>query len=217
MNDFRVYHEHELNPDGHPEEWHDTIKPMVRELAGNRCQRCGHHYRIGTDGVWEPRNRLADDLKLDARMVDAGMEIVADRDDMLNPSMTPRRRHWSACDEGCTHGGIIRYRLPGDTGWTTTDHELNPIRHAVLRRGGAVQALWRPLVVIPLDGDKANCQWFNLAALCAVCSHHPYWELLAEDWSRTHVAGWTAMQMDGIELTPDEAREREHELIGVSA
>lgn len=67
---FRQYSEHECQWDGYPYAWeHETecivafggvpvpavslvapIKDWVREMAGHRCLRCGHPYRVGEVG-----------------------------------------------------------------------------------------------------------------------------------------------------------------------
>lgn len=48
---LRVYEE--AGRDGYPAEWHSEIKHLVRELAENRCVRCGHPYRRGEHGNGE--------------------------------------------------------------------------------------------------------------------------------------------------------------------
>ena len=58
---LRVYFDPaEIGSDGYPHAWHGrwgvnncemAIKDLVRELAGNRCVRCGHPYAKG-DGQW---------------------------------------------------------------------------------------------------------------------------------------------------------------------
>lgn len=50
---FRIYGPEDLfDPDGYPFAW-QTVKHLVRELAGGRCVRCGHPYEKG-DGEWSP-------------------------------------------------------------------------------------------------------------------------------------------------------------------
>lgn len=48
---FRIYEPAECGPDGYPLAWHETVKHLVREQAGNRCVRCGHPYAKGA-GEW---------------------------------------------------------------------------------------------------------------------------------------------------------------------
>jgi hypothetical protein len=53
---LRVYELSECGPDGYPPAWHESVKDLVRELAGHRCVRCGHPYRKGEHGTgeWSP-------------------------------------------------------------------------------------------------------------------------------------------------------------------
>ena len=87
----------------------------------------------------------------------------------LPASLSLRRAgdgEWSPCDEHCTHNGPVRYwndDLPGHV-YAPED----PATH------GAVawqhrQAQWRILTVHHLTGEKADCRWWNLAALCQRC------------------------------------------------
>lgn len=56
------------------------------------------------------------------------------------------------------------------------------------------------LTVHHMDGDKSNCQWFNLLALCQVCHLsfqarvNPFRPFAGEhaDWFRVYVAGFYA-------------------------
>ena len=68
--------------------------------------------------------------------------------------------------------------------------------HAHSREG------WRILTVHHLDGDKANCQWYNLAALCQRCHLHiqakvvmqRVWAFDHSPWFVPYVAGYYAAQ-----------------------
>jgi hypothetical protein len=67
---LRIYPPEAVGPDGYPMEWHFTsftddgerlpaVKHYVRELAGHRCERCGHPYPPGIAetcprGEWTP-------------------------------------------------------------------------------------------------------------------------------------------------------------------
>ena len=59
---------------------------------------------------------------------------------------------------------------------------------------------WRVLTVHHLDGDKANCQWFNLAALCQRCHltiqgkvvMERVWAFEHSPWFVPYVAGYYA-------------------------
>ncbi|MHB1950211.1 MAG: hypothetical protein ACYCQK_01900 [Acidiferrobacteraceae bacterium] len=114
---FRIYTPDECGPDGYPLAWHRLdgygggIKDLVREQGAHRCVRCRHPYRVGRDGIMEPvaGGRLARDLGIDPRALDLGFEIVADRDGLLDDiALRTRRRHWSPCERGRTHGTAAR-------------------------------------------------------------------------------------------------------------
>jgi 5-methylcytosine-specific restriction endonuclease McrA len=62
---MRLYDPNECQLTGYPVQWdhthwiddekYDAIKHQVRELAGHRCVRCGHPYRVGqTSPAWSP-------------------------------------------------------------------------------------------------------------------------------------------------------------------
>ena len=59
---------------------------------------------------------------------------------------------------------------------------------------------WHVLTVHHLDGDKANCRWWNLAALCQRCHLHiqakvkmeRVWMFDHSEWFVPYVAGYYA-------------------------
>ena len=59
---------------------------------------------------------------------------------------------------------------------------------------------WRILTVHHLDGDKSNCRWHNLAALCQRCHLHIQgkvvmsrtWMFEHSEWMKPFVAGYYA-------------------------
>lgn len=71
----------------------------------------------------------------------------------------------------------------------------------------------RCLTVHHMDGDKANCRWWNLLPLCQVCHltiqgkvipERPYlWE--HSDWIKPYVAGFYAWYYGETEITREEA------------
>lgn len=69
------------------------------------------------------------------------------------------------------------------------------------------------LTVHHLDGDKANCRWWNLLALCQSCHLSIQGRVIPErpwlyehsDWFRPYVAGFYASYYSGVEITRDEA------------
>lgn len=58
--DLRLYEPCEAGCDGYPLAWHETLKHLVREEAGNRCVRCFHPYKNGKHGrgEWTPCDEL---------------------------------------------------------------------------------------------------------------------------------------------------------------
>ena len=72
---------------------------------------------------------------------------------------------------------------------------------------------WRILTVHHWDGDKANCRWWNLMALCQRCHlsiqgrvdpHRPYFLEHAE-WCKPYAAGFYAFKYQGRELSRADA------------
>lgn len=127
---------------------------------------------------------------------------------------------WSPCDERCTHRGPVR--TVGSDGRTfEVDFEIATAAH--LARFAAVEARWRILTVHHLDGNKLNCRWWNLAALCQRCHlqiqgkvkmHQTYpWE--HSDWFKPYAAGYYAMAYLGEELTREETVARLDELLAL--
>jgi hypothetical protein len=122
---------------------------------------------------------------------------------------------WSPCDERCQHGSEgVRWRnRMGE--WTTVPLNLDA--------DTAQEARWRILTVHHLTGVKADCRWWNLAALCQRCHLtvqgrvlmprvYP-WEHSA--WFKPYAAGWYAWTYLGLELSREETEERIDELLGL--
>lgn len=71
----------------------------------------------------------------------------------------------------------------------------------------------RVLTVHHMDGDKRNCRWWNLLALCQVCHLQVQARVIPErpwlfehsDWFRPYVAGFYAWYYGGAEVTREEA------------
>lgn len=108
---------------------------------------------------------------------------------------------WTPCDKYCAHGGPVRVLM---------DHTLG-------------EARWRILTVHHLDGDKANCRWWNLAALCQRChltiqgrvQLHRIWPWEHSDWFKPYAAGWYAFAYLGEDLTREETVARLDELLAL--
>lgn len=229
MNVFRLYAPEECGSDGYPPEWHQLLKHQVREDAGHRCIRCGHPYRVGVDGVMEPASAEADELaaaaRISPRALELALELVADETGLLNevPLSKVRRQHWSPCDEKCTHRGPYRYRHGPVDQWFFTPEDELWIGEAGIGPGVGIeiQALWRILTVHHLDGNKGNCRWWNLVALCQRChltiqgkvQMARVWPWEHSDWFRPYVAGYYASVYLGEELARSEVEARVDELL----
>lgn len=110
---------------------------------------------------------------------------------------------WTACDEQCRHDGPVR----------------SPY---IVGEEPITEAQWRILTVHHLDGDKLNCRWWNLAALCQRChltiqgrvNMQQHWAFEHSGWFKPHAAGYYAHRM-GLELTREQVMERLEELLAI--
>lgn len=123
---------------------------------------------------------------------------------------------WSPCDTKCTHRGPVR--LDG------TPRELVYFTAGgCVRYGRTVEARWRILTVHHLDGDKTNCRWWNLAALCQVChlsvqgrvKMAQVYPFEHTEWFRPYAAGYYAWVYLREDLTRDEVDSRLDELLAL--
>ncbi len=167
------------------------LKGRVRLEAGHRCERCKHPFVTKGDAPFLSRLR--------------GEEVL------------PTPGHWSRCDEQCVHAGPVRWRvftpaaLGDETKYEPTYVELTGVtQRAVLEQAkyrtwdelihGGLEAEWRVLTVHHLDGDKANCRWWNLATLCQRCHLEIQAKVVMErvyvhehsEWFKPHAAGYYA-------------------------
>lgn len=132
---------------------------------------------------------------------------------------------WSDCDERCTHRGPYRYRHGHIDPWFETPEDEPWVGEAGIGAtvGIEVQARWRILTVHHLDGNKANCRWWNLAALCQRCHLQiqgkvqmaRVWPWEHSEWFRPYVAGFYAATYLGEDLTRTEAEARLDELLAL--
>ncbi len=131
---------------------------------------------------------------------------------------------WTPCDERCTHDGPLRLRYATEVGpefpvlsagFTARDVVAIYAPHAT------TEAAWRILTVHHLDGRKANCEWWNLAALDQRCHltiqgkvrmDRP-WPWAHSDWFRPHAAAWYALRYLGENLTYTDTMARLDELL----
>lgn len=122
---------------------------------------------------------------------------------------------WSPCDERCEHDDRKVRWLNRMGEWTIVP--LNLDEDAVR------EAQWRILTVHHLDGNKANCRWWNLAALCQRCHLQIQGKVKMErvypwphsDWFRPYVAGYYAWTYLGLELSREETEARLDELLAL--
>jgi hypothetical protein len=188
-----------------------SLKALVRLEAGHRCVRCKHPY--------VPKG---DAKLLGVESSGAGGEHMGGR--------------WSACDERCDHRGPFRWRAVGweEGRWQPCDDKGEGIglypEHGEWFRDALVdvpveivESEWRILTVHHLDGDKANCRWWNLAALCQRCHLEIQGKVIMErvyphehsEWFRPYVAGYYAWVYLGEELTREQVMGRLDELLGL--
>lgn len=179
----------------YPADWPE-IGDRVRAAAGHRCIRCGHPYKTGEHGKGE----------------------------------------WTPCDEQCRHGGPLGFRYDGGdaNGNEVISVKVNAVTRAEYtaaqlikeNRGRepdrVVVAEWRILTVHHLDGDKSNCEWWNLLSLCQRCHLQiqtrlnpelPYF-LEHSDWFKPYAAGFYAKKYEGVNLTREQVAARLDELLG---
>lgn len=132
---------------------------------------------------------------------------------------------WSPCDGRCTHRGPYRYRHGDGDEWFYTLEDEPWIGEAGIGQsvGIEVQARWRILTVHHLDGDKANCRWWNLAALCQRCHlqvqgkvrMERVWPWEHSEWFRPYVAGYYAWTYLRDDLTRDQVEDRLDDLLAL--
>lgn len=133
---------------------------------------------------------------------------------------TRGKGEWSPCDARCTHDGPFgAVEVIGGPIKPLPDKVREQMR--VCRSEWNVYAQWRILTVHHLDGDKANCQWWNLLPLCQRCHltvqgnvnpQTPYF-LEHSDWFKPYVAGFYAKKYEGRNITREEAIARMDELL----
>lgn len=132
------------------------------------------------------------------------------------------RGEWTPCDSQCLHRGPYRYRSDDAAEWAV--NKTGSVAGAIATGGREIEARWRILTVHHLDGNKLNCRWWNLCALCQrdhltiqgrVKLHRPYF-LEHSEWFKPYVAGYYASTILGEELTREQVMERLDELLSLS-
>jgi 5-methylcytosine-specific restriction endonuclease McrA len=82
---------------------------------------------------------------------------------------------------------------------------------------------WRVLTVHHLDGDPANCRWWNLPALCQRCHLSVQARVVMEQpfvfehsaWFRPYAAGFYAWKYLHQDLNREQVTERMEELLAL--
>ena len=83
---------------------------------------------------------------------------------------------------------------------------------------------WTILTVHHLDGDKGNCRWWNLLALCQRCHlsiqgrvnpDRPWVMAEHTPWFRPYVAAFYALKYLGEDLSREDVMARLDELLGL--
>lgn len=206
LDPFRVYGPDELAADGYPPAWHRLPADVVLALDGY-------------DLVPAP----GDGIKHIVRAL-ASNRCVRCRHPYVAGTASPGGE-WSPCDERCTHGGAAREIAA--SGVNEFELDMDPWGAlgvgSMCSTGARVEALWRVLTVHHLDGDKANCRWWNLAALCQRCHltiqgkvrMDRRWLHEHSPWFRPYVAGYYASVYGGVELSRRQVEERMGELLAL--
>ncbi len=112
--------------------------------------------------------------------------------------------------ELCKETGIRR-------GWLPCDAQCDSRYHSP----SIPHSKQRILTVHHFDGDKSNCRWWNLGALCQVChlsiqgkvKMQQRWLLPHTPWFRPYVAGYYAWVVLGEALSREAVEERMTELL----
>jgi hypothetical protein len=133
---------------------------------------------------------------------------------------------WSPCDYRCAHDGPFRLRCWSGGEWQEPD-EYDVNWHRVYGRHAPdpsiLEARWRILTVHHLDGVKANCRWWNLAALCQRChlqiqgkvQMSRVWPWEHSGWFKPYVAGYYAWTYRGEDLDRQQVEERLDDLLAL--
>lgn len=181
---------------GYPDEWPE-IAARVREEAGNRCVRCRHR----SDRQWKA-------LILTARHSSSAAQI-----DNPLPSLM------AACDDACDPDRHRRFE-PVDRSNLLDAATALDMSVTIIER-----VPQRVLTVHHLNEVKADCDWWNLAALCQVCHlviqgkvemSIPY-IFDHSGWFQPYVAGYYAKTFLGADLTREEVSARLGELLALGA
>ena len=200
---LRQYEEHECGEDGYPFAWHGGRVVRLNSLPSGDPP-----YRY----AWQPEESLG--IKYLIREQAGHRCLRCGHPYRAGDPAISERGEWSPCDEHCTHGG--------PTEWHEGVYPEGGLAHGEVPEPFQV-AQWRILTVHHLDEDKANCRWWNLAALCqrchlrmqrAVVMGRPY-HFEHSEWFKPYAAGFYAFKYLGEDLTREETMSRLEELLAL--
>jgi hypothetical protein len=129
---------------------------------------------------------------------------------------------WSLCDAFCTHWSELRAVSPNGLAVPVPEgFQAGP--EVGQWFPWRVEAHWRILTVHHLDGNKLNCRWWNLAALCQRCHltiqgkvrMERIWPWEHSEWFQVYVAGFYAWSYLGEDLGRAEVEARLPELLAL--
>lgn len=129
------------------------------------------------------------------------------------------RGEWTPCDEKCTHMGPLRYGPLS----REFDADKPASIYTIVALSLPVEAKWRILTVHHLDGNKANCRWWNLVSLCQRChltiqgkvKMERVWPWEHTAWFKPYVAAYYALTYLGEELDREATESRLDELLAL--
>lgn len=194
------------------------MSELLRRYDPAECGADGYPlaWRLGVDGV-----RIPDVVREEAghRCIRCGHPY---RTKQSNPE-------WSPCDEQCRHSGPLMIigagGAPDHVHLARTDLTSEKARALVegylMPYNPRIEAKWRVLTVHHLTEEKADCRWWNLAALCQRChlqiqgrvKMNQVYPFEHSAWFKPHAAGFYAATYLGEDVTRAEALEREAELL----
>jgi hypothetical protein len=206
------------------------VTATARGQEGLDRLRFGGASKVGIYRGWRPRDGKCPDclgmgsvkarVRLEAghRCIRCGHPYMPKHDARML-GVEPSPYHWSPCDEHCTHGGPVRALL--DETFEVFDGPYNV--PGVISAGVPVEAEWRILTVHHLTGDKADCRWGNLVALCQRCHLYIQSKVVMErvyphehaDWFKPHAAWWYALTYLNEDLSREEVMARLDELLAL--
>lgn len=205
---LRRYALEELDGEGYPIEWH---RPQTLTIKNRMGTTIAEHIEV--PAIKDYIRELA------------GYRCVRCKHPYLpGISKTHPRGEWTPCDEECSHRGPLRGHLRGDETKTFANStNYGGEAGGWVHVGFLIEAQWRILTVHHLNGDKANCLWWNLAALCQRCHLTIQGRVVMErafilehsDWFKPYAAGFYAMKYLNEDLAREETIERLEELLAL--